>query len=148
MLMRFLRIALPSAVAALSIGCGQSGDLAGKLSYRGQPLRFGTVQVRGEDGVVRSSEIGPDGTYLVKGIPAGAAKVSVTCRDPREVEYTRSLAYGGRGGSSTEYPRHVTGLEHAPADFSLVPAIYSELDRSGLETKLNSGTNCFDIDLK
>ena len=148
MLIRCVKIALLSAVAALSIGCGQSGDLTGNLSYRGQLLRFGTVQVRGEDGIVRSAEIGPDGTYLVKGLPPGAAKVSVTCRDPREVEYSRSLAFGGRGYSNPKDSGQVIGLDITPADFSLVPAIYAELDRSGLETKLNAGTNFFDIDLK
>ncbi|QJX00852.1 carboxypeptidase-like regulatory domain-containing protein [Frigoriglobus tundricola] len=138
---------LTVAVIAFLSGCGGSGDLTGTVRYRDQPLSSGTVQVRGADGIVRSAPIESDGTYTIPNLPTGAVAVSVTCRDPREVEYSRAKAAGGRGGPPTSAAK-AGGKVASQEGFSLIPAAYSELERSGLGTTLRSGPNRYDIDLK
>jgi hypothetical protein len=132
------------ALAVLAAGCSDTGDLTGTVRHKGQPVRSGNVQIRGADGIVRTAPIGPDGTYAVGGVPAGPAAVGVTCRDPREVEYTRSLAAGGRGEGRGRVVRP-TGPS---SGFSLIPEAYSDLNHSGLETTVRAGANGYDIDLK
>jgi hypothetical protein len=138
---------LAAAVVALASGCGGAADLAGTVRYRDRPLTFGTVQVRGADGLVRSASIEADGTYAIPDLPAGAVAVSATCRDPGEVEATRARAAGGRGGPATR-PAATGGGKSATREGSLIPAVYSDLDRSGLATTLRPGPNQYDIELK
>jgi hypothetical protein len=136
------RVLIP-ILAALAGGCTDTAELTGTVRHRGEPLRFGTVQVRGTDGLVRTSPISSDGSYAVPGLTPGTVAVGVTCRDPREVEYSRALAAGTRAGSVTKGPR-----VNPSANYAIVPEVYADLNRSGLGTTLHSGENQYDIDLK
>lgn len=134
------------AAVLAAAGCAGKGDLTGTVTYKGQPLRLGAVQVRGADGIVRAGQIGPDGWYTVPGLPAGPAVVAVVCRDPRQVEYTQTLARGARG------PARVTAaVPPAPGrspNFSLIPEKYADLDKPELRVTVRGGTTAFDIELK
>jgi hypothetical protein len=126
-----------AAVALLAAcGCGGNGELTGTVTYRGQKLRSGAVQVRGSDGIVRASLIDADGRFVVPGVPTGPTAVAVSSlgtRPGRSVPAAR----GGRGAR----------LDPTPS-FSLLPVKFSDLDRSGLGTTVEGGTNVFDIELR
>ncbi|MBN9119802.1 MAG: hypothetical protein J0I06_11695 [Planctomycetes bacterium] len=145
-----MKLALPVAAVALVSGCGDSGELTGTVRYRDRPLSFGTVQVRGSDGVIRTGPIAADGTYTIAGLPSGATAVSVTCRDPRELEQRRPKRTSGKGGPEGRIAQQPAGAAGGAGrtDFSLIPVVYSDLDRSGLGTTLRSGVNRYDVDLK
>jgi hypothetical protein len=71
------------AVAAMvAAGCSNSADVSGKVTYNGKPVVYGTVVVVGADGLPRSGAIQPDGSYKVKAVPLGQAKVAVTSPRP------------------------------------------------------------------
>jgi len=133
---------LVAAAVLLAAGCAGKGDLVGTVTYKGQKLRFGSVQVRGSDGVVRTGQIDAEGGYVVPGVPAGPATVAVTCQDPRQAEYTRSASRSGRAAQGSR----VTQAPGQRGNFSLIPEKYSDLDKSGLQATVR-GTTAFDIEL-
>jgi hypothetical protein len=57
----------------LIIGCGPAApkreyaDVAGKVSYKGVPLKMGTVMFQPSSGPLVAGEIQSDGTYSLKG---------------------------------------------------------------------------------
>lgn len=64
------------------VGCGSSGSsgcsISGTVKFQGTPLNSGRIYFtinRGE--ATRSARIEPDGTYLLKDIPAGKAQIAV-----------------------------------------------------------------------
>ena len=64
------------AAAGFGYGPGGAGTVSGRVTYRGQPVRFGTVLVEGRDGIARTAAI-TDGTYEVPGVPVGPCRVAV-----------------------------------------------------------------------
>jgi hypothetical protein len=138
---------LAAAALLAACGCGGEGELTGAVSYKGKALQSGTAQIRGADGVVRSAPIDADGRFRVTGLPTGPAAVAVDCRDPRQVEYTKALARGGRGTPGTPGTPAGATPGRLP-NFSLIPEMYSDLDRSGLATTVVGGENVFDVELK
>ncbi len=71
------------ALLSTLIGCGPSrGDLAGKVTYKGEILKYGTVLVQGGNGEPKQSPISTDGTYNIKGVVAGTVKIAVSSPDP------------------------------------------------------------------
>jgi hypothetical protein len=145
---RWTKLTLPVAAVVLLSGCGGPGDLTGTVRYRDQPLPYGTVQARGADGLVREAPVGPDGTYTISGLPLGPAALSVTCRAPREVDRTPARAAGGRSASDARLSQPAGRTVDRTAETSLIPAVYSDLDRSGLSFTLQPGANRCEIDLK
>lgn len=70
------------------VGCGGApegpvrnyADVTGKVSYKGVPLKMGTVMFQPASGPFASGEIQPDGTYRLKG-EIGPNTVTITSRD-------------------------------------------------------------------
>jgi hypothetical protein len=151
---RYVCALLPVVLVVLASGCGDSGNVSGVVRYKDGPLKFGTVQVRGSDGVVHATLIDSEGNYTISGLPSGPATVSVTCRDQREVDQTQKLA--GRGPSPTPRTGSLVARTTPPgkgearkvAEWSLIPVSYADFDKSGLNYTVRSGSNQFDIDLK
>jgi len=135
-------------MAVAGVGCSRSSELSGTVPYRYRPLAFGTVQVRGADGMVRAVTIGPDGCYKIPELPTGITLVSVTCRDPHEMEFLPELTGRERGGVRSRRPAQSQTTSSGADAFSLIPTDYADLDRSGLSFTLATGANQFDIDLR
>src|SRR5947209_17796776 len=77
------RVWRPALLAALLAGCAAGkADVTGKVTYQSKALTFGTVVVRGPDGLDIPGTINPDGSYRVTGAAAGKALVGVVSRDP------------------------------------------------------------------
>ena len=75
-LSRWLFVLVPLAFAA---GCERSGDVSGRVSFRGSPVPGGWVTLTYPDGQHSpvSGAIHPDGTFRIDGCPAGEARVTV-----------------------------------------------------------------------
>jgi hypothetical protein len=83
-------------LVGLAAGCGSTGTISGTVTYKGKPLKAGTVSfMTTEGGHVASGEIKEDGTYTVSRVPAGPAKVTV-----KSVEVFTPPGGGMMGGRS------------------------------------------------
>src|SRR5262249_18749728 len=81
-----LRMLVLASVTVAAGGATPQGEVGGKVSYKGKPLEFGAVTFFSGDGTSHQAEIQPDGSYSLKGVPAGLTRVAVACIDPRLVE--------------------------------------------------------------
>jgi hypothetical protein len=62
----------------VAAGCGgQKGEVSGKVSYQGQPVRGGMVSFIPEAGGLKTSAIEEDGSYTVRDVPLGPVKITV-----------------------------------------------------------------------
>jgi hypothetical protein len=77
--MRVFRIALVVCLAAAVVGCSRSNraSLTGTISYKGQPVKAGTVYFKYEQGGQYQSDLKPDGSYQFMDVPPGNVKVLV-----------------------------------------------------------------------
>jgi hypothetical protein len=137
-------VLLVASVFLLS-GCGKPvGNVAGKVTYKGKALEYGSVSIYSADGTACGGEINPDGTYLIKNVPVGKAKVVVASQDPKKIEAFTKAVQESRD-KNTPIP------EKALADansISRIPSSYGDAEQSGLTVEVKAGTTSYDIDLK
>jgi len=127
-----------AALLALAAGCGGPGDVSGTVTYQGKPLVWGTVQFEGSDGILKQSNITSDGTYSIRGVASGEAKVAVSSINPN---------------SSDFQPRVVEGKAPPPPRPEVkgwfpIPDKYDTPFKSGLTYAIKRGQNTIDIELK
>lgn len=134
--LRSRSVAKVALFALLAIGCGR-GDVAGKVTYNGKPLVWGTVQMEGSDKLVKYGNIETDGTFLVEDLPTGEAKVAVSSINPNSSDF------------------QVRGTENRPAKprpqikgWFPIPAEYQDLSKAKLSYTVKRGQNTYEIDLK
>jgi hypothetical protein len=122
---RSCRLVLAVVAGLLASGCGgaRTGTVAGKVSYRGQPLPGGFVDFISENGQVTTGPIKPDGTYAVAHVPIGPA--AITVRD-------LSGALGERSGQARSLK---------------LPLRYRSPEGSGLRYAVTAGRQEHDFDL-
>jgi hypothetical protein len=75
-------------VAGLT-GCGSSGPkrygVSGSVKYKNEPIKFGTISFRSEDGTTSGAQI-KDGKYDIPasgGLPPGKYRVAINYPDPK-----------------------------------------------------------------
>jgi hypothetical protein len=134
----FRLIALVALLTLAVTGCGRRGDVAGKVTYKGKPLVFGTVQFEGSDHLVKQGNINSDGTYSVRGVTTGEAKIAVSSINPSSSDFQ----VRGPVQVQKAHPRpEVKG-------WFPIPQEYQNLSKPKLSYTVNSGQNTFDIELK
>src|SRR5215475_11261466 len=69
------------ALLAVS-GCASQGDVTGTVTYQGKNVASGSVIIRGSDLLPYSGAIEEDGTYVVRNVPTGLAKITVVSLPP------------------------------------------------------------------
>jgi hypothetical protein len=112
-------------------GCGSStGEVNGTVRYNGKPLPSGTIQFLGQDGIPRDGRIQPDGTFSVQ-LPAGPAKVIITCLDEARLNRSAGSLKAGSGRAAPP-PLSSTSL-------SLIPPRYADWSTSRLTVVVQSG---------
>jgi hypothetical protein len=128
------------AIAALALaGCGGRGDAAGKVTYQGKPVVWGTVQFEDAEGMVKQANIAPDGTYSVAGVAVGDAKVAVSSINPASSDF-QPRAAEGRPAPPPPPP--------AVRGWFPIPDRYAAPHTSGLVLPIKAGANALDIELK
>jgi hypothetical protein len=146
---RMVFVSLLLAACGLSTGCAAGkADVAGKVSHKGKAVAMGTVVVRGPDGIEMTGAIQPDGSYLVRGVTAGAVKFGVISRDPAVVG-ARARAGKGRADGKEE-PKGEEPPKPPPesdAKWFALPIKYESPDSSSLTTMLHGGENPYDLEL-
>jgi hypothetical protein len=119
------------------VGCQGTGSVAGKVTFQGKPLVYGTVLLIGSDNKSVQAQIQPDGSYSASGLAPGDVKVAVNSPNPKGV-----AIYAGWKDPNKKPP----SLE-VPGWFA-IPQKYEDVTTSGLTVPLMSGSNEFNIDLK
>jgi hypothetical protein len=135
----FIRPVVAVALVALAAtGCGGRGDVSGKVTYKGKPLVWGTVQFEGSDNVVKQGNINNDGTYSVCGVATGEARAAVSSINPKSSDFQQRMPVRApRANARTE----VKG-------WFPIPEKYDTPFKSGLTYTVKRGQNTIDIDLK
>jgi hypothetical protein len=75
--MRVFRIGFVVCLAAAVLGCTQKTSVTGTITYKGQPVKAGTVYFLYEQGGQYQSDLKPDGSYQFMDVPAGNVRVLV-----------------------------------------------------------------------
>ena len=118
------------------LGCGggqpqvTTAEVAGKVTYKGQPLKLGTVSFQPPTGAFVSGDIKPDGTYSLKGV-VGLNSVRIVSQEGAAI------------------PADATPQERkaAPPPKNLIPEVYGN-SSSKLTFEVKPGKNTADFDLK
>lgn len=132
------RRVVAATLLALAVGCAGRGDVSGKVTYQGKALVWGTVQVEGSDGMLKQANITTDGTYSVRGVATGQAKVAVSSINPSSSDFQPRQAEG----QPAPPPRPVV------KGWFPIPEKYDTPHKSGLAYPIKSGANTIDIELK
>jgi hypothetical protein len=130
--------------ALAAAGCGPArGTVSGKVKYDGRPLTVGvnTVTFHGEDGSVVSCVVEADGSYTLRNVPAGPARVTVHSL-PSPPQLLMAPGEDGRpkaGGPAGPAPQAGRAAG--------IPERYQDPDRSRLSHQVRKGEQTFDIEL-
>lgn len=143
--MRVCMLAATIFLAALA-GCEKSKvTVSGTVTHKGKKVVSGGVTLVASDGLTYSSQITPEGTYSIPGVPQGAVKFAVTSPNPAG---TGRGGGGGGGKPGNGGLNEAGGGGPAPATtgWFALPDKYGDLAQSGLSTTV-SGDTKHDIDL-
>jgi hypothetical protein len=130
-------------------GCSSgTADVAGKVTFQGKPVVFGTVVLIGPGGIPKSGALQPDGTYQVAGVRTGTAQVTVSSPPPPGLVPAGKKAKAGRDDDDRRPADagNPVSPEVAKGWFPL-PDKYADPTRSGLTVEVKSGQRV-DLDLK
>jgi hypothetical protein len=133
--MKFVR-AMTVILALGAFGCGSGrGDVSGRVTLEGAPLKWGTVLIEGTDGVAKQGNIDSEGKFTVLDMAPGNAMVAVNSPDPKSITV---MSKGDKPAQS--FPA-------VPGWFA-IPKEYASIRTSGLAYVIKGGRNTIDIDLK
>jgi hypothetical protein len=121
-----------------AVGCGGRGDMSGKVTYKGKPLVFGTVQFEASDKTIKQANIEKDGSYSIPGVPVGDAKVAVSSDNPQ------SSAFQPLQREGMPPPKPLPEVK----GWFPIPPEYQDLSKPKLTYTVKRGKNTYDIDLK
>lgn len=124
-------------------GCSEpKGNVSGVVKFDGSPLPSGKITFicEGGDKPVFSSDI-RDGRYEIKGMPVGAAKITVATYKPSApVERPPGLGPTTRPGTDET-------SKAPPAKFVEIPSRYGRADSSNLDYTVKPGDQEHEIPL-
>lgn len=146
---RLLWVVVPLALFG-SAGCSDgTTDVTGKVTYKGSAVVYGTVVVLDSGGSPRSGAIQPDGTFRIKGVKIGAAKVAVTSLAPPGAKSAQK-SRDTRDGRDDEKPPPPDAALVAPEvikSWVALPDKYGDPNKSELTADVKAGQP-LDFDLK
>jgi hypothetical protein len=130
----------------LCAGCVEKkSDVKGKVSYNGKAVEKGEVTLLSSKGTTHFGEIQSDGTYIVKGVPSGMAKLKVGWIDESAIEYNRQLAMKMRENKGGGIPKDKS---LNPKAVMASPEKYADFDKSGLTVDVQGTVTEFNIEIK
>jgi hypothetical protein len=135
-------------------GCGQKGQVSGKVKYKGNALPSGMVMFfDSNDRQVGNASIGTDGSYSAT-LPAGLVKIAVTTPTGTlgTLSKEKQTAIAERAKKMKKGFNPVEKLEEGkdlvPQKVIAIPAKYGNIAESGLTLTVLGGPQTFDIDLQ
>jgi hypothetical protein len=155
---RWLVRSLALAVLVMAAGCTASGNITGKVRYKGKPLPAGLVSFIPQSGSGHpvDGQIAEDGTYSISRVPVGPVKIVVKSVEPPKGPPART----GPGGMAAHMgpptgaalPPGVKPPNFDPSaeadKYVKLPAKYSDPEQTDLTYTVTSGTQTKDIDME
>ena len=153
---RLLFGALLAATLAL-VGCAKNSfapaKISGSVTYKGQPIKGGTMAFHTSDGVTYAAKLSSDGTYSATDIPEGELVVTI---ETESINPARKAAAMGKDGDK----RMKMGMGQPPpagrgggpeADqtqfYVKIPEKFSKPNSSPLSVVVKSGRNVKDLEI-
>lgn len=135
---------LPGALMLAGCRGSSEGTISGKVSYKGQALKGGTISIVPKTGAIQSSTIAEDGGYRIAKVPVGPAQIAV------ETESLRPKDQKSLPGPYANAPKDALpqGLMGDTKHYVPIPKQYADAEKSGLTLDVKSGKNDHNIDLK
>ena len=138
----------------VAAGCGSSsGRVAGKISYKNNPLHGGTVTFYGpgQNGWARSSRIADDGSYHIEDMPKGLALISVETQTVKPNPLGKAIAT--RMTKGKDIPPEVLksspfGQIQEEDKYVAIPPKFADPETSGLTYDVKGGKQQHDITLE
>jgi hypothetical protein len=127
-----LAVLLAGLAPAQDKAAKKTGSVQGKVSYKGVPLPGGTVTFHPPKGKAISGWLDKEGSYSVKGVPAGPVKVTIETKSLKKLK-------GGVPKGKAPPP----GTKYVP-----IPEKYASPETSGLILQVMEGKHTFDIELQ
>jgi hypothetical protein len=136
------RCAIPLGLVLLA-GCSAAkGSLTGTVTYQGKPVIYGTVMALCSDGITRSANIDPDGSYRLDNLPPGEVNLAVVSPEPPEAAANERR--GGRNAPAKAAP--ISAVDRSK--WFKIPKEYSDPRLSGLTTAVSAGSSTFNLPLR
>jgi hypothetical protein len=127
----------------LATGCGgkAGATVSGTVTYQGKPLSSGIVTFVPDVGPAHNADIQSDGSYRMTNVPVGPVKISVTTNSPQNRAAPSKMPTSAEGFAKMEASMK-GGKE------SLIPARYTDPNKSQLTYTVKKGKQQFDIELR
>lgn len=149
-----LRVLVFAAAAFCLVGCSKSSPapakVSGSVTYKGQPIKAGTMAFHTSEGVAYPAVISDDGTYSATDLPEGELVVTV---DTAHLDPSKKSA-AGTGKDADRRNKMMQGrMQDGPPDaakaqpYTKLPEKYSNPKTSPLTVTLKSGRQVKDIEL-
>jgi hypothetical protein len=136
------------ALVAFS-GCAPArGTISGKVLYRGQPLKGGTVQFFSEDQSVASGLLDANGYYQVANVHPGQARVSVVANAAVPLGLRRVNRTAPAAARFSKASPGTMNLDKVDGRPPRIPARYASPEQSGLALLVRGGDQAFDIEIQ
>ncbi len=131
-------IALALVVISLSaFSAGGSATVAGRVTFQGRPVIWGSIILVGADGRSAVGRIEPDGSFTVTNVPTGEVGVAIISPDPLVQHYATQL--------KTSRDRIPVAMWAAPPvdrqQWFVLPQRYENATTSNLTLNLKRGNN-------
>lgn len=143
------------ALGVLILGCHKNpnapAQLSGSVSYKGQPLKGGTLTFYGKAGGSYNAGINEQGNFSLTDLPEGEMTVAIETESANPDKKTPS--YGGKkfeGKMKAYQPPGAPPKPDAASEresYVKIPAKYADAKTSGLTVTLVAGKNTKTFDL-
>ena len=133
-----LATGVAASVLVLVGGCGKplTGEVSGKVTFRGEPVNSGTIAFIGDDGRVTSAMI-EGGSYHAK-VPLGPVRITVNAGAAGMPIVPLDVIKKGTAPLPKGPPKKPTPI----------PKRYQDARQSGLSHTVVPGKQCYDVVLQ
>ena len=143
---RLLSAALFLSIGLWATGCGSSASVSGKVSYKGQTVKGGTVSFIGPDNWTGMSQIAEDGSYTISKAPHGQVKIIV---ETKTAKPNAMMSRMPKPPKDAPVPKGSMYDTQGQADrYVAIPDRYADKDKSGLTYEVKSGKQEHNISLE
>jgi hypothetical protein len=140
-------------LSLVSMGCGSSGTVSGKVTYLGEDLGGGTVLFVSPGKKTERATIAPDGSYTIANIPAGTVKIAVetaSARPPDQEAMRRGIPQIPPDADlppQAEKSMYKSSPENKGGKYVWIPNEYGDPEQSKLTLEVTGGNQHYDIKL-
>jgi len=141
-------------IVCAALGCSQNklapARVSGSISYKGTPIKAGTMQFCTSEGAAYNAQISSDGTYTATDLPEGEMVVTVDLEgiNPEKKAHTGKDAEKRMKMVSQQPPPGVATSAPMPTQFYMkLPAKYANPKTSPLTVTLTKGRQVHNFDL-